>query len=52
MPYILKQFKNGLYKVCLKKNPNTCFSKKPLTKETAIKQMKAIGMSESKRKKK
>ena len=51
MPYILKKLKDG-YKVCLKAHPNVCFSNKTLSKEMAIKQMKAIGISESKRKKK
>ena len=50
MPYILKSFKNG-YKVCLKAHPDICFSNKTLSKETAIKQMKAIAISEQKRKK-
>ena len=44
MPYFLKKLKNG-YKVCKTLEPNKCFSKKPLPKAKAIKQMKAIGMS-------
>jgi hypothetical protein len=51
MPYIIKRIKDG-YKVCLKEYPKVCFSNKTLSKETAIKQMRAIGMSEAKRKKK
>ena len=41
MPYsVLK--KNGGYKVCLTKKPSKCFSKKPLSKQRAISQSKAI----------
>jgi site-specific DNA-adenine methylase len=47
MPYILRKVKDG-FKVCLKKEPSVCFSKKGLTKETAEKQMKAIAISEHK----
>ena len=42
MPYYIKKVKDG-YKVC-KKDNSKCFSLSPLTKEKAIKQMKAIGM--------
>ena len=45
MPYIIKTVNNG-YKVCKKDEPNKCFSNKPLPKETAIKQEKAIILSE------
>lgn len=45
MPYLLKKIKNG-YKVC-KKDDSKCFSKKPLTKSTATRQMKAIYANES-----
>ena len=45
MPYILRKFKNG-YKVCLVEDTTRCFSKKPIPKARAIKQMKAIGMNE------
>jgi DNA adenine methylase len=45
MPYIIKPVNNG-YKVCKKDNPNKCFSNKPLTEEKAIKQEKAIILSE------
>ena len=40
----MKDYKEG-YRVCKKDDPLKCFSKKPLSKKTAIKQMKAIGMS-------
>lgn len=46
MPYIIKEVDNG-YKVCKKTNPEKCFSKKPLTKTKAKKQLQAIGISES-----
>ncbi len=49
MPYILRKFKNG-FKVCLKEDPSTCFSKKPIPKTRAIKQRRAIGMNEFKKK--
>jgi hypothetical protein len=45
MPYIIKKVNDG-YKVCKKEDPKKCFSKKPLTKERAIKQRQAIGISE------
>ena len=51
MPYIIKKVGQG-FKVCLAKHPEVCFSNKTLSKEMAIKQMKAIGISEAKRKKK
>lgn len=47
MPFFLKRVKDG-YKVCLKNEPSTCFSKKGLTEETAKKQMKAIAIGEGK----
>lgn len=47
MPYIIKPVNNG-YKVCKKDEPDKCFSNKPLPKETAIKQEKAIILSELK----
>ena len=31
MPYIIKEVKKG-YKVCKRDEPDTCFSKKPLSK--------------------
>lgn len=40
MPYHIKKTKEG-FKVC-KKDNSKCFSKKPMTKIKAIKQMKAI----------
>ena len=45
MPYNLKKYKSG-YKVC-KKNSSKCFSKKPLTKQKAENQMKALYANES-----
>lgn len=45
MPYILKKVKDG-YKVCKKADKTKCFSKEGLPKETAVKQMKAIQISE------
>lgn len=46
MPYYIKKVKDG-YKVC-KKDDKKCFSKEPISLETAKKQMKAIGMNEHK----
>jgi len=49
MPYIIKKVKEGKeegYKVCKRDKPTRCFSKKPLTEETAKKQRTAIIMSE------
>lgn len=55
MPYVIlpktEEGKKG-YKVCKADNPDKCFSKKPLTKETAIKQRAAIAISEVQRSKK
>lgn len=45
MPYIIKLI-NGGFKVCKKNNQSKCFSNKPLTKTKALKQMKAIILSE------
>jgi hypothetical protein len=42
MPYKIKKTGSG-YKVC-KKVGSKCFSKKPLSKNKAMAQMKAIGM--------
>lgn len=47
MPYIIKEFDNG-FKVCKKSEPKKCFSKEPISLTRAKKQMKAIGISESK----
>jgi len=49
MPYIIKKIKDG-FKVCKKTNPNKCFSNKPLSKSKAMKQEKAIIISEIKKK--
>ncbi len=46
MPYILKRIGNR-YKVCKEDEPATCFSKKPLSKEQAIKQKTAIIINET-----
>lgn len=51
MPYTIKKVKNG-YKVCLTANKKKCFSKIGIPLERAKKQMRAIGMSEAKKKKK
>jgi hypothetical protein len=45
MPYIIKRVKSG-FKVCKKKQPTACFSKKPLTLKQAKKQRTAINLSE------
>jgi hypothetical protein len=49
MPYTIRKVKNG-FKV-FKKGSQKSFSKKPLSLSTAKKQMKAIGLSESKQRK-
>jgi hypothetical protein len=46
MPYKLKKFGSG-YKVCKKYGKQKCFSKKPLSKERAKAQMRAIIANES-----
>lgn len=48
MPYIIKKFGNRGYKVCKRLDTNKCFSNKPITLQNAQKQLKAIGISESK----
>lgn len=48
MPYKIKKVKDG-YKVCKRDEPTKCFSKKGITKEQAIKQMKAIGLHSHKK---
>jgi hypothetical protein len=45
MPYIIKKEGEKGFKVCKRDQPNVCFSKKPIPKKRAIKQLKAIGMS-------
>lgn len=46
MPYTINKYKTG-FRVCKKDDVNKCFSKKPLTKTRAIKQMKAIIINEA-----
>lgn len=45
MPYMIKKVGYG-FKVCEKKRPNECFSKKPLSMKQAKKQRTAIILSE------
>jgi DNA adenine methylase len=45
MPYTLKKTDGG-YKVCLKANTKKCFSKEPIPKARAVRQMKAIEAKE------
>ena len=45
MPYKIVPYKYG-FRVCKKDQPSVCFSKKPLTKKTALKQRTAINLSE------
>jgi len=49
MPYILDLQPDGSYKVC-KKDKSKCFSKKGIPKKRAVKQLKAIGISEARMK--
>lgn len=46
MPYKIKKVKDG-FKVCKKDDESVCFSKKPLTKEKAKKQMAALYLNEN-----
>jgi hypothetical protein len=50
MPYTIRDVDNR-FKVC-KKGTRKCFSKKPLTKKTAMAQRTAIVLSEMRKKKK
>ena len=45
MPYILRKQKTRGYKVC-KRGTRKCFSKRPLTKRTAKRQMRALYLHE------
>jgi hypothetical protein len=45
MPYTLRKQKNRGYKVC-KKGTRKCFSKRPLTKRMAKRQMRALYLHE------
>lgn len=47
MPYIIKKYDTG-FKVCKLNDEKKCFSKEPIPLIRAKKQMKAIGISESK----
>ena len=47
MPYTIRKYKSG-YRVCKVDKPSKCFSKNPLTKTTAVRQMRAILMNEHK----
>jgi len=47
MPFFIKHIGNDKYKVCKKANPKECYSKKGIPKRNAIKQMRAIGISEA-----
>jgi DNA polymerase/3'-5' exonuclease PolX len=47
MPYIIRFVDNG-YKLCLKRDENKCFSNHPIPYENAVKQRKAIAISEHK----
>jgi len=49
MPYELKKVKKDKFKVCKKDDKKVCFSKKGLSKKTAIKQKYAIEQSERRR---
>lgn len=45
MPYEIKEFNDG-YKVCKKTGNKKCFSNNPMPYENAVKQQRAIGLSE------
>lgn len=49
MPYIIKKVSDG-WKVCLKLNPEKCFSNHGISKKKAIAQIKAIGLNSHKKK--
>ena len=49
MPYSVLPYKKG-YRVCKKENTKECFSKKALSYRRAISQMRAIIISELRRK--
>lgn len=49
MPYIIREIRPNCFKLCLKSNPLSCFSKKCISKPQAQKQEKAIIISELKR---
>lgn len=45
MPYTIKRVSDG-YKVCKETDPSTCFSKRGLPYDNALRQMRAIIISE------
>lgn len=47
MPYSIIKQNNG-FKVCKKNNTDKCFSNKPLTRQRALKQLRAIIINENK----
>jgi hypothetical protein len=47
MSFKIVKFKNG-FRLCKLKEPNKCFSNKPMTKKQVEKQMKAIAINENK----
>ena len=49
MPYFLRNVEDDKFKVCKKSDPDKCFSKNGLTKSKAIRQKKAIELSERKK---
>jgi hypothetical protein len=46
MPYVLRKQSRRGYKVC-KKGTRKCFSKRALTKRMAVRQMRALYLNES-----
>lgn len=46
MPYFIKKVKDG-FKVCKTSDPSKCFSNEGIPHDNAVKQMKAIGISEA-----
>ena len=46
MPYTIKKVSDG-YKVCKETDPSTCFSKRGLPYDNALRQMRAIIISEN-----
>jgi len=48
MPYFIKKVKDG-FKVCKTSDPSKCFSNEGIPHDNAVKQMKAIGISEARK---